>query len=911
MRPIWWVLTVAAVAACATTSSHHERRGDHALGQGDKRAALTAYEAALAEKPIMDFDYERLREKVKRVRAAEDARLQAEAVAQRAARALTAVPKRGSLSKLEYARTLLEARRRLRDQGEPRIHVQNVEAELLSAIRSIDDATLGELVGLWSAALSLRADRTSLDAISVAMERAIPRHFKPLQTSEDALQRLPEILTERRRLIAAKVPDGVYAAMAAWTSAFGTASFTKATADTARDRLERIAELRTQALAVGGPPEVLKLLDAAQDDATQHLLASVEQKRAAKKFVAAYDELAQLAHGTQAGSPLRKRLAEVSAEAAVWFTAEADRLPHGYRRLFVRALATTFGAKPEAHYRDGEKLLGEWQTALSFRPTVRASPDCGSSPDHVSAAFGTTNANATAVRVQLQCAHSTRTGAEKKIVPYETEEQYIVRYQWVWRTTFVDGTQTSQQQCTRTNYDLKEQYVGVCSEQSDVKKEIQHQVKEPVYGMRPVKKNLEVTVRRKTVKSGLSATATATWDDGTVYTASARAERSGEDEEYDYRVPPKKVEGSSANQGTHEVRKFDPALSTKIGAEAANVLVADLKTRLTNEIHKGRTRAVRADAEAARARRDQTALTEKLLRLSLMEGTLDPEIARDFEQAYGVKGNELVTIAKPVGVTRTATVTSAALPAVTSYYAPTPLTGDNYQPRATPGPVETTDTDTDTAARKNVRRGTEAGSGGIGFAYHELQAATGKSNAATVQLDMSFGALGWIGTPYGIRIHDELGGRASIGMRTGDHAYANGKDEKKLSWAVGAHYRVFGGVRTHRYGAFAGAGVGWQRITAGETKASGAHLGPALHLTARAMGVRNITLDASGFVSIGGMPRQDRLMFSVPIKHDTELCLLYERTELSTSTLAEDGVMRTDLGRQPVTAYGVLFGGRY
>jgi hypothetical protein len=167
---------------------------------------------------------------------------------------------------------------------------------------------------------------------------------------------------------------------------------------------------------------------------------------------------------------------------------------------------------------------------------------------------------------------------------------------------------------------------------------------------------------------------------------------------------------------------------------------------------------------------------------------------------------------------------------------------------------------------------------------------------------------------YGPAIRDELGGRIGIGARLGDHAYGNGDQESRLVWGVDLFYRLLVGVRMHDFAIYGGLATGWMRISAGDTLAKGFHLEPSAEVTVRAVGVHNVQLAVSGFVTpVASLARRDRVALMLPLwpKSGAGLGLSYERTDVETKTTADDGTTRMTLGDRPVRSYVILLGGWY
>jgi len=62
MRALGFLLSVS-LTACGGNFTQYERDGDNALAGGDRTKAAELYSKALEKRPIMDFDYERVRDK--------------------------------------------------------------------------------------------------------------------------------------------------------------------------------------------------------------------------------------------------------------------------------------------------------------------------------------------------------------------------------------------------------------------------------------------------------------------------------------------------------------------------------------------------------------------------------------------------------------------------------------------------------------------------------------------------------------------------------------------------------------------------------------------------------------------------------------------------------------------------------
>lgn len=884
------------MSGCAT--SVLERAGDRELAAGHPQAAAEQYQAAMAERPIMDFDFKRLRDKRMQITSAlGSAKLDAATAAgvqrEPLAQAVAMVRLRAEIGTDASQETVDRATREAAAATDP-------------ARGYAATAPLATLLELYQTAKPWATVAANLaQAIATRIDAGFPDLF-----ATSPLDALDALLAVREAVRGVGVPATVDVRLDAQLGLLGAVAFPLVTAD-ASAVFERATALRDRARALAAPPGAIGLAGRAQDAAVGALVAQAEQLAADHRYVAAFDLLAPRVARVDAGSVVRARLHALIAEAVTWYGAEGSRT-RGSGQLLELALAralSTDAAVIAAATRAKAALAADWQTSLRLQPTVSRPAECAGAWRAAAAklAGGT---HVQPIAVTLRCSAVQSETADTGHQAYSYEEQYTTQELVVHKTRTYDAVGTHPEPCTKKN-SFNELVEGTCDVPFYDWRDHETKTLETVTKLRDVTGAVDYPRVIRTVTASITAGAQLTWEDGSAHAVEVTVQAAPSTDAHSYTMPPRRL----GDTERHETHTLDPRLTPAHALEGLGAeLAAKLATAAETEIRAHRATRARADGAAALARGDAAAAGDAFVRSVLLDNQVQAEAAAWFQTAHQLDPEQTLAVLGLAASTRPEPPVPAIVAAVpydpgTAPIAARVQSSEEIVQQATHATSLATAYDA-----TGIVRSKESVAAYVGLSPYALTSAAGREGLVLAgAIELAIDPIELVMPVHrGPTLHDELGGRVLFGAKREATQYMNGDDEGKLSWGVEGWYRLFAGIRTRKLGLFAGGSVGYLRLSEGDTKASGGHVEPAVRITLRIVDVRNVVVEASGFgVSLGDHARTDRVAISVPMKGKSyDLRLTAERTELATTSLATSGETRMDLGRQAVTAFAIQIGGR-
>ncbi|MDO9280618.1 MAG: hypothetical protein Q7U06_01850, partial [Pseudomonadota bacterium] len=837
------VLSLVLLSACLPK---HEALGNAAYRAGDVATAAAEYDLAMGDTPMMDFEYERVRKKRKRLMEGEwspkvDALL---------ATAPTPIT-------LAYVEELFVLRKNAFGAGIPEELAARIDVEMRRVVtpaelRTADvaevPARLVALVALFDLALRIGAPQESVDAILTAYAESLAVGF-PAPGPTEGLDRLTQLLDLREQMRTRRFPSPIDAALDAELQRVADVSFVPATAETATARFDATLTLRTRARALSAPAAAIALADRAHQDALTHVLARADAESAAHRYLPLYDALTPFVVRVEPGHPLLARLAGVATEGAAWHAAEAAALPPGYRKLLHESLAGTLAGKRAPAEAARKALEPSFTTSLTLQAQLSVDPSCAGMGELVTGALGK---GARAMPMPL--ALTGCVGREGDSVSYRDHSYTAEEIYYVQENVQV-GTRTERvitgyhdEQCSKPSSLDGYVWTGVCSVPDYENKTF------PVYELQDVEKRRDVTrtvqyaVTTRTVQVEVRGVATLTWDDGTALNVPFDQRRSVAAEGWSYDVPGRTPADASSRftqtiASSHSVAAFR--------REAGSAVARDIGTDMAAAVRAHRARLARAEGQRALTAGDAAGAGEAFVRSVLHDGKADAEAAAWFLADAGLAATQVETVLSAGGATR-------ALPAGT----PLPV-ASAYTPAAIAvgaGAAMRKDMVVDGITTETYQKGivppNEFVDFHVGIVPTEIQ--TGKPGArmgAAVGFDMHYNFLEMaLKLRYGLVVHDQFGLRFTMGMIPPKlkEEYSNGEDEGPLAVTVDPSYALYLGLRLPYFGVFAGGSAGYLHAAGGDTVAFGYHVEPSVRLTVRAFRTKQLILEGSGFVSVPG-----------------------------------------------------------
>lgn len=903
MQRLVWVGVVLQLG-CATV---HERAGDRARAAGDSPTAIREYESALrTDGPLMDYEYERIRDKR---RVLVEGRWGPELD--------VLVGPAAERDGLVHCEQLLTFRRRARDAGPTAAlasRLERVVTEECTAARpepalpsAAPEATTKTL-HLLDVAWTTFAPQPVLDAVLVTLEKALARPW-PVVGRGKGLDAMRALLTVKRTLRNQRVPARFEAALDQPLLLAAQAGV-EPNGRSPTEHFAATLTLRTDATRLAVSPAVLQALEPAHRAATDVLVAEARATPAARALETS-SRLAPLTATLEEGHPLRAAHAEVLARGVAHHQAQAAA-HEGFAKLFHLLAAANLGKEHRPAAEAAREALGDqWQTSLSFtaaRAQVEAA--CEGSLPLVTRAMAGTARRTLAAQVDLsRCTVTPSERTESRSVSYRTEEtfQETVRVQVGVRSEQVQ-VGTRDEQCTSGSSVPGTYWQGVC------KVPVYETKVYPVYEDRQVTKVRAVdrtqfySVRVVRLTAQVSGAARVSWDDGTTLVVPFTATDSDEAEAFSYQIPgptlgSTPISSSQVIPASFRGENTLQRASSQAGSEAVRALTARVRAH----------RAALARADGVKAG-DVAGALDAFVTSVLLDGAVEAEAASFFSQQHGLppaRATRLLTNREALE-----TVPAAVAPVRAE---PNPLTAlqARKDPSGTPFEVNVDALE----SYGDARPPTEFFAFHVGVVPWEIQTGPAIAQGAIalpIAFDLHFHPMGFLNLRYGLVLHDDVGVRFTLGVLTGGtrRDYTMAPREPGTAVSIEGSYAAYVGLRVPYFAVFGGLQVGAQHAALGHTWAPGAHLEPAVRLALRLFGVEQLIIEGTGLVSlVPGIARKDRLMVSFPLKFlkdfPFDLRLSVERTLFEGSALSADGLSRQPIGPVPFQMAGAQLGARF
>lgn len=854
--------------------SAERAQGDAALARGDRAAAAAQYKLALEHGKLMDFEYYRIRSKYAQL---------SKATWSGNMDGLKAT--RSTLSPTAYAVNVMIARRDARQAKVTGDIAAAIEAELVDATRAevlVAGAPRGDdLLGLYDKAKEL------------SCQPAIPGILGALETwpvglvarSQDGVVALRAALEFREGAHNRNLPVRIDAALDAELRKLASAQVPAvARADA---RFDDIVSLRERARVLAAPAEAIAYAERALDAPLAFMIADADALAAKHQYVAAYDQLAPSAVYVARGHAVHGKLASIASAGAAWHTEQASAAT-GFAQLVHLTAASSFDPNGTAS-KMRTSLLTAIATELRLRYStaydLEVEPACGD----VKSVFGSgSTPPVRRARVYVKCGVSDRTWSEQRGQTYEAEEEWE-ETKIVEETTQVGGDNS----CT------------VLSVRSGTCRATEVTTRTPVVTKhkREVKGTKTYALEHRDITVTASGAITIPADDGTTLSAPIAFEKTAKETAWSYELPPRKV-GEPARP---QVQAFPAGHTPAAFLDGARSAMSAATTHLGNLLAAHHAKLARAKGVTARDAGNAADAEKWFVASVMIGGAPTDEAAAWFKQRHELAPAQVASVLGSPGFRGPVEVRPAA---VATAYAATPLETltDSYNAADADAIKPPEDTD-----KRRIVFGRERMGAYIGLSSFSLKSATDRTPPSAMASLVLSGSPIEHGLPfhYGFAIHDELGGRFSIGSLTEHRSYSNGETEGLRAMALEGWARLMVGIRTHHVGVYAGASVGYLRATSGDTKASGSHAEPALRLKVRWTARRSAQLEVRGFAaSFGDMERGDHVSVSIPC-FAGHCRFGYDRVSLPTTTLDASGQMTLGLGAQRVHVFGFDLGGTY
>lgn len=900
----WVVASLLVLGSCATPM---EAEGDRRRAAGDVKGALEAYRQGLQERPIMDFEFERVRGKAE---ALVDGDLGPRVAALER-------PDAGPRP-LERCQAFLELRRAARDASEEtKQRVRDGVARACStqalrpALAPDGPAAVAQALALVETARQV-ANQGALDGLLPLLDDALGRPW-PTPAPGTGLERLDALCALRERLRALPVPAATDARLDRAFEAAAPAGFTPSTAATARARFEALLVTRARARALHLPPPAVALVDAAHDEALARVLAEADAHAAARQYLRAFAALEPLTVKVEASHPLRARLQALLDEGAAWHRGEAEQARGGFlRALHLAAAAALAGdaARPAARAARAA-LRDDVTTTLAPKVTLQAPGPCAAIGDALVAALGPGTKRPLELRL-TQCVADARDASGQRTANYVTEEEYLEQETvLVGHRRVQVQTGTQQVQCSKASSLPGYTWQGLCSQPVYGWKD------EPIYETRAVKKvrdrpgSITYAVTTRVLTARVVGVARLTWDDGAALEVPVDGAWRDSAEQFAWQHPGRRLGERPVTSSARIPADFTAAAALVKAAQAAGTA---LHHAATAKARAYRAQLARADGRRALEAGDAEAAGEAFVRSVLLNDAVEAEALAWLEARLGVGAAVLRPLLLDEGFVRRVPGTAVALPAPPPWSSkgPTAVAGVADPP---PKDVRTM---TQVTYHEGVRGPAEFVDFHFGLVPWDVQgpgAGVGTRVAIPLVGDLHYHPLGMLlPLRYGFAVHDDAGLRGSFGFTTAARReYENGDKEPVLAASIDVAYALYLGLRTHYVSLYAGASAGFQHAANGHTWASGFHLEPAARLGLRLFRTYQLLVEATGFLPfVPGVARKDRLSISFPLLGSLgfDLKLSVERSAFPGSELAADGVTRIDLGPVQYQSAGVQVGAR-
>jgi hypothetical protein len=867
-----------------------EKRGDALRAAGDKAGAARAYREALQHRPLMDYDYARVHAKYRSMALHEWSGKLDDAM-------------NASSDPTARLLALLALRVEARTSGAPAKNIDEID----QAVARASDATslaaaepdraaahLEELLAAFATARARSAPKATLDALTAATVEHVHAAV-PMPPSQTGLERLQWALALRSQVREQGLPVDIDASLDALFAPLATAAVPSVPAERAADEMTSAIALKQRALQLGAPAAAIEFVDRMLDATLGPALARAQAVARQHDYVTAYAELGAALAPLATTHPRRAQLGAIATDAVAYYTGEAAKHPPGLVHLTYASLAAYFGGPSVAA--ESTALASTWSVPVRLEPTFDGSP-CGALTSQIAA---TGAGRAARVSVHLDtCTIDDAVTSESRTKPYETEEQRQSGSHKVVTKEKVPDNGTHFEDCTS-----REGIAGVvlarCEVQNTGYITIEHVTDVPDFETVKVPGRQPYSAEIHRLRAQISGTAVTTWDDGTVLRVPIRVDTTATDERWSVTYPGATAGAPARTEGHDLAPSFNVASMTASAASNVSSQIDGIRQAIAAH----RAEVARAEGVAALGRGDDAAAGEAFVRSVLISGRATDEAAAWLSRTTGVSPE---SIASALRGGRAPEPRAPDWPMAMAYGGG--AIPETAEPERVVSVVDSSALDTDDELKDYLLKyGYDHGYAFLAALPYQLETTAGTRTSPMLGVMLGSSPIGRK-TNYGLVVRDDLGIKAGLGYRLGDGL---GPDEGHLVWGVDAGYWFMLGLRTHTFGIYAGAGGGFMKLSAGDSKASGFHVEPIAEIQVRAIGAYNITLDVTGFATLASsLARTDRVSMLLPFTPRTGLGIMavYESTNLETTSTMTDG-SAVDLGRQTARLFVLGVGGNY
>ncbi len=902
VRPVLWLL-LASGASCV---SLHEATGDILLKQGDEKRAILEYEEASKKRPIIDWEFERLRDKRLRVVEGKWSPIVTENIKQ--AQKLEAAAAVRHLLRVRKDARADDATKSLMKRLDLAIgeHLVSAKWPAPTSASMVDavEARLTHLTELRDASATVE----HMAAMAKRIDEAVAVGLPPIPQKGDR-DRLRLLLRWRTTFRKLGFPPETDARLDVEFARLTRDGFTPMPLDAAVAKLEDAHSLRREVRELSAGPAALALADAAWADTFSQALAFVQQQADRGEFFQAAETLGRWSSRVEPGG-LHERLAAYARAGREQAAQRAGELGTSGRAFVQRSLSFALGgpADERARLRDA---LGA-RTSLAFKPETVSPGGCASVGNTLAAAFP---ANGIPGRLTLRvdsCFMTQPDRTERRTAQYPFIETRVEERN-VQVGTRRERVQvgTHKEQCSRPSSLDGMVWQGVCDVPDYENRDI------PIYELQKFTIETEVTrqVSYTAVIHVFEATvrgkALLLTDEGPVLSVSFDEKQSTSADTFSYVLPGKR----QGDPGTPVSNTLSAGFS---GAEPLARAASQARARVEKELlaaYVAHRTAVARDkgAKAVAAGRTDDAI-DAYVQSVLISGEASSEARVVLAGALLVDGTRVEAMLSPAGLS------VLGEPSKVSWPTSAPYVSSGLQPKADGWASRAKGFERDVSVstetyQEGIYPPNEFVDFHVGIVPGEIQngGPIGSRVVAMVGFDGHYSFLEMLGLRYFFAVHDELGLRFTIGVSTAQKRdFESGGNETGLAMSIDGAYSLVAGLRLPWFSVMGGARAGVQHMAIGELQATGFHFEPAVRVALRFFEQKQLILEASGLVGIPGVPFKNRLSISFPLlgKDGIDIKLSVEQTMLPATDLAPDGKTRVQLGPLPSHQAGLQVGGR-
>ncbi|MFT3714203.1 MAG: hypothetical protein QM817_41600 [Archangium sp.] len=902
MRFAFGALGLLALCGCA---SLHERTGDVLLSQGDKQGAYTEYGEELNKRPIMDWEYERLRDKRLRIIEGEWSPIVTDAIAVANAQSLE-----------RALETLVNVRQRARKASATIPLMERLDGAIIARLShdaswpkpaqmNAYERTL-ERLALHEKLRDAAASEKQLEFTARRVREAIEVGFGP--SPGGASGRLSSVLNLRETLRNDGFPVEVDALLDREFAALRVEDLSP-DRSTPRSALIDAVLLQRKTRELGAGPQAVAVADAMTKDALTRVIAAAKDFADKGDFYSATELLGTFSRDLEPGE-LHQRLAEYAKAGREQSMQRASSLGVTGRAYleYSRAVAMGGGLSERNTLRD---RLGV-ATGLSFKPEVNASEACAEIAKDVSGSYPQDGVPGRLTITVSRCATGSSQSAQQRSAPYqrlvttyeEKQVQVGTRYERV-------AVGSHKVQCTQESSLPGMQWQGLCDVTDYETKAfpVYETQRFPVTTEQTLSFSYSVQVHR--VEASVAASARLVTDEGVVLTADVDRRMENSAETFSYTLPGKTEDAP----GTPHVQTLSSDFSPRLPLMSASSSVrSELWGKLKALLVEHRAKVMREKAKKAMAEGRTDDATDAHVMATLIDGKLEDDAAAHLSKLVSRDSGTVKSLLSQEGLSVMGQPSDVKWPDAKLYAAGAlKRVDDGWERRAAElsrDVAPTQDTYHEGIFPPNEFFDVH---GGIVPGEIQLGDNIGGRVGVMAALDGHYSPLEYLGLRYFFALHDELGIRFTLGMSTAKaREYENGGTESPLSVSIDAHYALYAGLRLPWFSIMAGARVGIMHAAVGEVNAGGFHFEPAARIALRLFEIKQLVLEASGLFGIPGVPHKNRFALSFPIlgKDGIDLSFTVEQTMLNASDLDANGTSRSSLGLKPVNQAGVQIGAR-